>query len=106
MMVRKNELICPQCGGMLKHYDCVKRVIITEHHNTRKVKINRLKCEKCGHVHRELPNYITPYKQYHKHIILSVLSGAITCTTYGYEDYPCEITMNQWIEYWKTHDLY
>ncbi|MEQ2698093.1 DUF6431 domain-containing protein, partial [Hungatella hathewayi] len=46
--------------------------------------------------HRELPDYIFPYKQYEAEVIRGVLEGFITCETYGYEDYPCEMTMVRW----------
>ena len=61
-----------------------------------KVDIRRFRCQKCGAVHRELPNFIFPYKQYDAEIIIGVLEGLITCETLGFEDYPCEMTMFRW----------
>ena len=49
-----------------------------------------------GQIRRELPDYISPYKQYEAEVIRGVLEGFITCETYGYEDYPCEMTMARW----------
>ena len=43
-----------------------------------------------------LPDYILPYKHYESEIIFGVLEGLIDLDTYGYEDYPCETTMNRW----------
>lgn len=38
----------------------------------------------------------TQYKQYESEIIAGVIEGLITCETFGYEDYPCEMTMIRW----------
>lgn len=56
----------------------------------------RLRCCNCHAVHRELPDFIFPYKQYEADIIIGVLEGLITCETLGFEDYPCEMTMIRW----------
>ena len=45
-----------------------------------------------------LPDYILPYKQYDAEIIKGVLEGLITTDTLGYEDYPCDKTMERWID--------
>lgn len=95
-MRKKNQLTCPECNGTSKHYDIVKRVVRSEKRKTRRVKIRRLKCVNCGHIHRETPNYLLPYKQYRKDIIYGVVRGYIDSETFGYEDYPCEITMKRW----------
>ncbi len=95
-MVIKGALICPYCSGLLKYYDTVRRIIRIKERKTYWVKIRRLKCNNCGTVHRELPAFIFPYKQYHAKIIFNVLSERITYETLGYEDYPCEMTMNRW----------
>ena len=60
------------------------------------IEIERFRCPVCGQIHRELPDYIFPYKQYEAEVIRGVLEGFITCETYGYEDYPCEMTMIRW----------
>ncbi|MCQ4772110.1 DUF6431 domain-containing protein, partial [Intestinimonas massiliensis] len=39
------------------------------------VAIRRLRCCKCHAVHRELPDFIFPYKQYEADIIIGVLEG-------------------------------
>ena len=56
----------------------------------------------CGCIHRNLPDYIYPYKQYEAEIIDGVIEGFITCDTIGFEDYPCEMTMLRW----KTQKLH
>lgn len=95
-MIINNESTCPICGGTLKYYDSVKRIVRSKARYTKRIKIRRLKCESCGMLHRELPDFIYPYKQYEKEIILGVLEGIITSDTLGFEDYPCEMTMLRW----------
>lgn len=95
-MVGINETICPRCGGNLKYYDRVKRIVRTKGRLTRWITVRRLRCLECGAVHRELPEDILPYKQYEAEIIHGVMEGFITPETIGYEDYPCEITMIRW----------
>ena len=96
-MVRNNASTCPTCGGKLKPYDKVLRVVRTKGRKTKRVSIRRLRCTECGGLHREIPQYICPYKQYEKDVIQGVLEGLITCETLGYEDYPSEMTMRRWL---------
>ena len=49
-------------------------------------------------MHRELPDYILPYKQYEAPVINGVLDGSITPETIECEDYPCEVTMLRWMK--------
>lgn len=95
-MVNDNESICPDCGGTLWYYDKVKRIVRTKRRKTKWVTVKRLRCEQCGRIHRKLPNYIFPYKQYETEVIAGVLEGFITPNTLGFEDYPCEMTMIRW----------
>ena len=95
-MVTNNDSICPNCGGDLKYYDSVRRSVRTKWRDRKWVKIRRLRCSDCGGLHRELPDYIFPYKHYEVEIIMGVLEGFITSETLGYEDYPCEVTMIRW----------
>lgn len=100
-MIINNQSICPKCGGDLKYYDSVKRIVRTKKRVTKWIIIQRLRCRICSSVHRELPDYILPYKQYETAIIFGVLEGLITCETLGYEDYPCEKTMIRWKTQYK-----
>lgn len=88
--------ICSICGEPLKYYDSVSRIVRTKARQTRKIKIPRYQCRTCGYIHRNLPDYIFPYKQYEAEVIVGVLEGLITSNTIGYEDYPCEMTMLRW----------
>lgn len=95
-MISVNESSCPICGGNLKYYDTVRRIVRTKARITKKAYIRRFSCQQCGHMHRELPDYIFPYKQYEAEIIVGVVEGLITSSTLGFEDYPCEMTMKRW----------
>ncbi len=95
-MVIKAESTCPKCGGELKHYDTVKRIIRTKGRRTEWIRIARVRCTRCGTFHRSLPEDLLPFKQYEAEVIFGVLEELITCETVGFEDYPCEMTMERW----------
>lgn len=96
-MVGMDILTCPKCGGELKYYDQVHRIVRTKGRKTREIPMRRLRCMRCKALHRELPELIFPYKQYEAEVIIGVLEGLITCETLGFEDYPCEMTMARWV---------
>lgn len=87
---------CPDCGGELKHYDHVRRIVRTKGGGKCWVKIPRYKCCVCNAIHRILPDHIFPYKHYDGNIIRGVIDGRITPDTLGFEDYPSESTMLRW----------
>lgn len=95
-MITNERKSCPNCGGQLKHYDTVQRIVRTKGRRTDYVKLRRLRCSGCDALHRELPEFIFPYKQYEAEVIRGVVDGLITCETLGFEDYPCEMTMTRW----------
>lgn len=103
-MVMEGADNCPICGGELKYRDKVLRIVRTKYRKTRRVMIKRLKCYNCGALHRELPSYILPYKQYEAELIQGVIEKLITPETLGFEDYPCEMTMRRW-QMQKTQSL-
>lgn len=88
--------ICPDCGGDLKYYDKVKRIIRVKGGAKLWVNVKRFKCSSCKRLRRALPNSIFPYKHYEAEIINGVVNGFITSETLGFEDYPCEMTMKRW----------
>lgn len=101
-MVMNNELTCPKCGGKLKYYDKVARIVRKKGRVSEWVSIRRMRCLNCGMLHREIPNTLFPYKQYEAELIAGVLEGLITSDTLGYEDYPCEATMIIWLSKGKN----
>lgn len=96
-MIYEGELHCPNCSGELRLYDHVMRIVKTKKGVKNYIYIRRMKCQKCGKIHRELPQHVLPYIQYDKDIVMGVLSGQITSDDLDYEDYPCEMTMVRWI---------
>ena len=96
-MIHIGEDQCPICGKKLRYYDRVYRSVRTKNGVKSQTIIRRLKCLGCNTIHRELPVFIFPYKQYDADIIRGVVEGLITYETIGYEDYPCETTMLRWI---------
>lgn len=104
-MVYKNQLVCPKCGGELIFYDNVSRIVRTKYRKSKWVRIRRLRCSKCSKIHRELPKFIYPYKQYESEIIIGVIEGLITADTLGFEDYPCEMTMMRWRASQNLHSV-
>lgn len=103
-MVRESESLCPLCGGELKYFGHVKRIMKTGSGHSKWIDIRRLRCIKCGTIHRELPNSLMLYKHYSSDIIQGVLSGKITPDLLEYEDYPCELTMKHWTEEFTDED--
>ena len=95
-MIFGESIICPSCGQDMRYYDSVKRTVKGRANSKRVIKIKRYRCHICSRVHRQLPNYIFPYKQYDSEIIIGVIENLITCETFGFEDYPCELTMIRW----------
>lgn len=87
---------CLMCGGKLKYYDSIRRIVRTKSRKSRWIIVPRYQCVGCRCIRRYLPDYIYPYKQYESEIIVGVIEGLITCETFGYEDYPCEMTMIRW----------
>lgn len=84
------------CEGNLKRRDKKKRLFKLPGGKQHLIQINRLKCISCGKHHTELPDFLTPYKQYTTEVIESVIDGRITPEDLETEDYPCEGTMNHW----------
>lgn len=88
---------CKRCDLEVKYYDTVLRGVRTKGGKKKFIRVARYRCGSCGSIHRDIPNYIYPYKQYEKEIIDGVVERLITSDTLGYEDYPCQMTMFRWI---------
>jgi heterodisulfide reductase subunit A-like polyferredoxin len=101
-MFANDKIICSNCGTCTKYYDKVPRIVRGKNRSTKSIQVKRFKCPTCGSIHRSLPNYIFPYKQYEADIITGVIEELITSNTIGFEDYPCEMTMLRW----KTQNLH
>lgn len=104
-MIREGESTCPRCGGELHYYDKTPRVVLEGNRKKKVIEVCRYRCEECGSLHRELPDYVYPFRQYDLGVIEGVLEGFISPETYGYEDYPCELTMKRWCKNLTISDL-
>ena len=97
-----NMDICAKCGGEMRYYDCVKRIVKEAGGKKSIVYISRYQCIKCHSIHRRMPEELLPFKQYDAEIIRGVQEGLIDEETFGYEDYPCSETMKRW----KTENFF
>lgn len=95
-MILDGAKFCPECGGELRYYDKIKRIVRLQGHKSRYIDIKRYKCKVCGKVHRSITEDIFPFKQYEAEIINGVVEGLITPDTLGFEDYPTETTIKEW----------
>ena len=68
-MISNNISTCQDCGGKLKYYDKVRRIVRTKGRVSKWVNVPRYQCSECGCIHRYLPDYIYPYKQYESEIL-------------------------------------
>lgn len=89
---------CTICGGDLKHYDTVDRIVRRKGGVREMVKIDRYRCVLCHSIHRKLPKYLYLYKQYETDIIDGVREGLIDSSTLGFEDYPSDSTIKRWLK--------
>lgn len=97
-MITEKDNKCPNCGSpYLIRYDRVWRIIINEYGIKNKIRIDRYQCKTCGTTHRLLLDYMFPYKQYRKDIILGVVEGTITSYAIEFEDYPSDKTKRRWV---------
>jgi len=69
----ETELFCPFCHGVLKYRDSRIRKIILADGSHKEVRVRRLRCTCCHRVHKELPDFIQPYKRYVREVIQAVL---------------------------------
>ncbi len=90
------EPVCPSCSAFLKPHDRRKRIVKQYGGKRVYVYIRRLKCEVCGKLHNELPNFLIPYKHYAAEVVENAVDGAVTAEYMLAEDYHCEYTMKLW----------
>ena len=55
---------CPLCGGRLHAIGTRRRHFIRDDGEPAVLMIHRYRCEGCGHIHHELPDFLLPYKQH------------------------------------------
>jgi len=74
-MTGEAELSCPCCGGALKYRDRRQRKARNESGAWVIYRLRRLRCQDCGKLHTELPDFLLPYKRYCRAVFEAVLSG-------------------------------
>ena len=97
-MVEEGNYRCPTCGGTLKYHDSIPRIVKTVGGVKRWDKIQRLICQNCRAVHREIPDYLFPFKHYEADIIKGFIVEQLSIFDLEYEDYPSEGTIKNWIQ--------
>ena len=90
------EPVCPICGCRLKHYDYRSRNMKLEGGSVKIIKIRRLYCPSCDILHNELPDCLSPYKQYATEVIEGALEGIVTPFDEESEDYPSTDSIKRW----------
>ena len=60
------------------------------------LKIRRLYCPSCHILHNELPDCLSPYKQYATEVIEGALEGVVTPFDEESEDYPSTDSIKRW----------
>ena len=74
--VRTNEAgNCPICGGRLTVRGERQRIVKESDEKEIKLMIRRMKCDRCGKLHHELPDCIVPYKRYSAGTIEAIIEG-------------------------------
>ena len=89
-------IFCSKCGATARYYDTVKRIVRTAFGKRYDTYVKRYICTKCGFIHRELPDWLIPYKQYEKPIINGFIFDTLSSDILEYEDYPCSQTVRNW----------
>ncbi len=88
---------------MLKYRDRKPRIRKQEGGEKEWISIRRLKCAGCKHLHNELPDILTPYKHYETEIISGVIDGVVSPDDEATEDYPCQMTMERWLVWFRIN---
>ena len=97
---------CPKCGKNLSYRDSRKRIMKQEGGKKSFLIIRRLCCPFCHTLHNELPDCITPRKQYSTETISGVLDEIVHPDDVDSEMYPCETTMIRWHHWLMANQIY
>lgn len=88
----KKDISCPACSGFLKvHGTCIRKVRLTD-----TVKVCRLRvmeCINCHRTHRELPDFIVPYKRYGTEAIIDIVDSPV-------DECICETSTQERLKLW------
>lgn len=78
-MTGTETICCPICQGSLKQYDRRIRKAIDNNAETKRYSLRRLRCQKCGKIHLELPDNLLPYKRYEAEVIEDAIATNNSC---------------------------
>jgi hypothetical protein len=71
----EEKLSCPCCGGELRAIGSRKRGFVNEAGDRCAVSIRRLRCEGCGRIHHELPDFLVPYRRHCAKTVEKIVEG-------------------------------
>lgn len=102
-LVRGAEKIpSPCCGKSMSVAGTRNRKSKERSGNTKILNIRRLRCNQCGGIHHELPDFLVPYKRYESECIEAVLTNpsnhdvpADESTLFRWADW-----FNRFLDYW------
>ncbi len=84
--VRNSETVfCPVCDSKLRVSGSRQRKLIDSSGSKVLLTIRRMKCEKCGRIHHELPDCLVPYKRFGAEAISEAVTSHISDSTFSGE---------------------
>lgn len=69
------KIPCPGCDGELKVIGSRARGFIDDEGEKNTTRVRRLRCQSCGRIHHELPDFLVPYKRYSAECVEQILSS-------------------------------
>lgn len=72
------QIPCSCCGERLRVIGSRRRKYLTSQGLSQVLVIRRLKCDRCGRIHHELPDILVPYKRYASEAIEPVVANEPT----------------------------
>ena len=67
-----NSPVCPICGKLMKSHGRCRRYLRVSGEERITLSVRVFYCPECGRYHRELPDYVTPYKHLSTEIIAEI----------------------------------
>lgn len=99
IILSREERVCPNCGGELRVKGSVPRKRRDRYSKKTTYMIRRLRCKTCKRIHRELPDFLLPYKRYDEETIESVIDKKVDdCTA-------SPSTIQRWRSWYKRSRL-
>jgi len=71
----KEYPVCPKCGKLMAFRDTCKRNGLDKDARCRRYILRRFKCKDCKNTHREIPDFLFPYKHYEADVIQAAIDG-------------------------------